>query len=44
MKGVHPLKELVDGWIEKIRLAEQHKKPWQDIADQCQMFLPDVLR
>jgi len=36
--GYHPLSELCTGWLEKIRLAKEHKQPWQDIADQCQMF------
>jgi hypothetical protein len=36
--GFHPLKSLVDGWLAKLKFAEEHKQPWQNIADQCQMF------
>lgn len=36
--GYHPLKQIVDAWLNKIHLAKDHKKSWQDVADQCQMF------
>ena len=36
--GYHPLHPIVDAWLNKIRLAQDHKAPWQDIADQCQQF------
>lgn len=37
-EGRHPLRPLVEGWRSKLTLAKEHKRPWQEIADECMMF------
>lgn len=34
----HPLRPLVQGWLEKIELAKEHKKPFQEDADEAMQF------
>jgi hypothetical protein len=36
--GYHPLKPVVEGWIERFRRAREMREPWQDVADECEMF------
>ncbi len=38
LQGIHPLKQLTDAWLGKIRRAEEAKAPFQEIADECNMF------
>ena len=33
-----PLRPLIDGWTGRLERAREHKKPWQDMADDCEMF------
>jgi len=38
MTSDHVLKPLVQGWKGKIRAAIRHKKPFQEVADECMAF------
>lgn len=34
----HPLRNLVSGWIGKIKLAREHRQPFMNVADECAQF------
>lgn len=34
----HPLRPIVQNWLEKISLAKEHKQPFQDDADEAMQF------
>lgn len=34
----HPLRGVCTAWMGKVRKAEKFKKPWQEIADECESF------
>jgi hypothetical protein len=38
MSQEHPLRPIVQNWLEKIQLALEHKKPFQEDADEAMMF------
>ena len=38
MADQNPLRPLVQGWMDKIKMAKEHKKPFQDDADEAMQF------
>lgn len=34
----HPLRPIATAWMGKIRKAIAHKRPWQEIAEECEAF------
>jgi hypothetical protein len=38
MADQNPLRPIVKGWLEKIKLAQEHKKPFQEDAEEAMMF------
>jgi hypothetical protein len=38
MSDQNPLRPLVQGWLEKIKLAKEHKRPFQEDADEAMNF------
>ena len=38
MSQDNPLRPIVTGWLEKIKLAERHKKPFSDDAEEAMQF------
>lgn len=33
-----PMRPLVEAWTGRLERAREHKKPWQEVADDCEMF------
>lgn len=33
-----PMRRIVDAWSGRLEACRVHKKPWQDVADECEMF------
>ena len=38
MSDQNPLRPICKGWLEKIKLAEKHKKPFSDDAEEAMNF------
>lgn len=38
LPAYNPFRPLVTGWLNKIDAAKQHKKHWQEVADECMQF------
>jgi hypothetical protein len=38
MADQNPLRPLVQGWLEKLKLAKEHKRPFQEDADEAMQF------